>query len=174
MVCVCADFIKITCRVCWNSATETEKNKIKIVHVFVSAFGFCAYVKALIGFKAFYFSVRFGSVSVRFRCVCEMALRVRELICFYSFQSLNFYDEDLICQRQHDRIYNPFDSVGDLRSNTHITPSQLPCCSKATLQTAMFWVNQDNTAGMSYATQCVSKTRSSQVWPQGPVEFGEI
>ena len=34
-------------------------------------FGFGAYVKALIGFKAFYF---FGSVSVRFRCVCEMAL----------------------------------------------------------------------------------------------------
>ena len=24
----------------WNSATETEKNKIKIVHVFGSAFGF--------------------------------------------------------------------------------------------------------------------------------------
>ena len=31
-------------------------------------------MKALIGFKAFYF---FGSVSVRFRCVCEMALRVK-------------------------------------------------------------------------------------------------
>ena len=27
-------------------------------------------MKALIGFKAFYF---FGSVSVRFRCICEMA-----------------------------------------------------------------------------------------------------
>ena len=27
-------------------------------------------MKALIGFKSFYF---FGSVSVRFRCVCEMA-----------------------------------------------------------------------------------------------------
>ena len=35
-------------------------------------FGFGAYVKALIGFKAFYF---FSSVSVRFRCVCEMALK---------------------------------------------------------------------------------------------------
>ena len=35
---------------------------------------FGAYVKALIhvGVKAFYF---FGSVSVRFRCICEMALR---------------------------------------------------------------------------------------------------
>ena len=32
-------------------------------------FGFGAYVKALIGFNVFYF---FG--SVRFRCVCEMAL----------------------------------------------------------------------------------------------------
>ena len=29
-------------------------------------------MKALIGFKAFYF---FGSVSVRFRCICEMALK---------------------------------------------------------------------------------------------------
>ena len=34
-------------------------------------FGFGVYVKALIGFKAFYF---FGSVSVLFRCLCEMAL----------------------------------------------------------------------------------------------------
>ena len=52
---------------------QNRKNKIKFVHVFGSAFGFDfgAYVKALIGFKAFYF---FGSVSVRFRCVCEMAL----------------------------------------------------------------------------------------------------
>ena len=77
MVCVCADFIKITCRVCRNSATETEKNKIKIVHVFGSAFGFGAYVKALIGFKAFYF---FGSVSVRFRCICEMALKKKRSV----------------------------------------------------------------------------------------------
>ena len=50
---------------------KPKKNKIKIVHVFGSAFGFGAYVKALIGFKAFYF---FGSVSVRFWCICEMAL----------------------------------------------------------------------------------------------------
>ena len=42
------------------------------MHVFGSAFGFGAYVKALMGFKAFYF---FGSVSVRFRRICEMALR---------------------------------------------------------------------------------------------------
>ena len=35
-------------------------------------FGFGAYVKALIGFKAFYC---FVSVSVLFQCVCEMALR---------------------------------------------------------------------------------------------------
>ena len=52
---------------------RNRKNKIKFVHVFGSAFGFGAYVKALIGFKAFYF---FGSVSVRFRCVCEMALKL--------------------------------------------------------------------------------------------------
>ena len=39
---------------------KPEKNKIKIVHVFGSAFGFGAYAKALIGFNAFYF---FGSVS---------------------------------------------------------------------------------------------------------------
>ena len=54
---------------------KPKKKKIKFVHVFGSAFGFGfgAYVKALIEFKAFYF---FGSVSVRFRCVCEMALIV--------------------------------------------------------------------------------------------------
>ena len=45
---------------------KPKKNKIKFVHVFGSAFGFGfgAYVKAPIGFKAFQF---FGSVSVRFR-----------------------------------------------------------------------------------------------------------
>ena len=32
---------------------KPKKNKIKIVHVFGSAFGFGAYVKALIGVKAF-------------------------------------------------------------------------------------------------------------------------
>ena len=40
-----------------------RKNKIKIVHVFGWAFCFGAYVKALIGFKAFYF---FGSVRLGF------------------------------------------------------------------------------------------------------------
>ena len=40
---------------------KTEKNKFKIVHVFGSVFGFSAYMKVLIGFKAFYF---FGLVSV--------------------------------------------------------------------------------------------------------------
>ena len=38
-------------------------------------FGFGAYVKALIGFKAFYF---LGSVSVRFQCICEMAFKARD------------------------------------------------------------------------------------------------
>ena len=33
-------------------------------------------MKALIGFKAFYF---FGSVSVRFRCICEMALTINSM-----------------------------------------------------------------------------------------------
>ena len=36
-------------------------------------FKYGAYVKGLIGFKAFYF---FCSVSVRFQCICEMALMV--------------------------------------------------------------------------------------------------
>ena len=40
---------------------KPKKNKIKIVHVLASAFGFGTYVKALVGLKAFYF---FGSVSV--------------------------------------------------------------------------------------------------------------
>ena len=41
------------------SAPKNEKNKIQFVHVFVSVFGFCMYmyVKAFIGFKAFYFFV---------------------------------------------------------------------------------------------------------------------
>ena len=43
-----------------------KPEKIKTVDVFGSAFGFGAYVKALIGFKAFYFfgSFRFRSVPV--------------------------------------------------------------------------------------------------------------
>ena len=42
-------------------------------------FGFGAYVKAHIGFKAFYF---LGSVSVRFRCICEMAFNCA-CCCFF-------------------------------------------------------------------------------------------
>ena len=34
-------------------SSKPKKNKIKIVHVFGSAFGFGAYVKALIGVKVF-------------------------------------------------------------------------------------------------------------------------
>ena len=34
-------------------------------------------MKALIGIKAFYF---FGSVSVRFRCVCEMAFTCKDFV----------------------------------------------------------------------------------------------
>ena len=45
----------------------TEKIKIQFVHVFCLAFRFRRYVKALVGFRAFYF-------SVGFRCICEMAL----------------------------------------------------------------------------------------------------
>ena len=53
------------------------------MHVFGSAFGFGfgAYVKALIGFKAFYF---FGSVSVRFRCICEMAFSTKVKTFIFS------------------------------------------------------------------------------------------
>ena len=52
---------------------QKKKNQIRARFRFGVRFrfGFGAYVKALIGLKAFYF---FGSVSVRFRCVCEMAL----------------------------------------------------------------------------------------------------
>ena len=49
-----------------NSCTFSVRRSVSVRF----GFGFGAYVKALIGFKAFYF---FGSVSVRFRCVCEMA-----------------------------------------------------------------------------------------------------
>ena len=47
-------------------------------------------MKALIGFKAFYF---FGSVSVRFRCVCEMALN-GTVSCFCN-KPLKVYKIDI-------------------------------------------------------------------------------
>ena len=51
---------------------KSKKIKSKLCTFFVPfQFGFGAYVKAFIGFKAFYF---FGSVSFWFRCICEMAL----------------------------------------------------------------------------------------------------
>ena len=44
-------------------------------------------MKALIGFKAFYF---FGSVSVRFRCICEMAFIVaRNYNVYFALPDVN-------------------------------------------------------------------------------------
>ena len=51
----------------WPS--RPKKNRIQFVHVFCLAFRFRRYVKALVGFRAFYFSVGFC-------CICEMALKI--------------------------------------------------------------------------------------------------
>ena len=58
------------------------KKSYQIVHVFGSAFGFGAYmyVKALIGFKPFYF-------SFRFQCICEIALNQ---MCCWSLRGGSF------------------------------------------------------------------------------------
>ena len=48
---------------------KTGKNRARFLYGVRFRFGFGAYVKALKGFKAFYF-------SFRFRCICEMALKI--------------------------------------------------------------------------------------------------
>ena len=70
-------------------------------------------MKALIGFKAFYF---FGSVSVRFRCICEMALRespstISSLVLLLVLISGLPTNELRVATNALERIRNYYNSV---------------------------------------------------------------
>ena len=74
-------------------------------------------MKALLGFKAFYFfGFDFVSVSVRFRCICEMALK-----------------ETTQANKEYD-IFGPFwvrfGKFTDPPPPPYLNPCQYKCCSR--------------------------------------------
>ena len=80
---------------------KLKKNQIQFVHVFGQAFSFSVYVKALIDITAFYL---IG--SVRFWCICEMAIIIKYFICFLQVSCMKFLNSLLKgCPTMNTRVF---------------------------------------------------------------------